>query len=195
MASPANAAVEFQQRINAAVKELKKRLGKHGVAFDESDDNALHLANYVKKNGLDFGNPDHLEQAYRALAPKGLLTFVPGKEPASLKPKTGVERQEPAWAEEGKRTKLRDEQAAKDAEAKAEEEARQNVESIISSYMPTDHRRGVIAYGKKAAWEEAARKLVAKFRKKGHTWQEIARWAKKELDAQYKRDENKAAGM
>jgi hypothetical protein len=149
----------------------------------------------IKKNGLDAGNPDHLEQAYRALAPKGLLTFLPGKEPAALKPKTDTEKLQPAWADQEKRTKLLREEEAKEAEKKAEEQARVQTEMTISSYAPTDARRGVIAYGKKSTWEGAARKFVAQFRQQGYNWQPIAKWAKTELDAQYKRDENQASRM
>jgi hypothetical protein len=196
MVSPANTAVEPQQRIEVAVKEFKKRLASKGVALDESkDDNVLYLANYIKKNGLDVGNPDHLEQAYRALAPKGLLIFLPGKEPAALKPKTDTEKLQPAWVDQNKRTQAAKKVEVKEAEAKAEEQARVQTEMTISSYSPTDARRGVIAYGKKDAWEKAARKFVAQFRQQGHNWQAIAKWAKTELDAQYKRDENQASRM
>src|SRR5258708_4516766 len=196
MVSPANTAVELQQRIEVAVKEFKKRLASKGVVLDENTyDNFLYLANHIKKNNLDLANADHLEQAYRALAPKGLLTFLPGKEPAALKPKTGIEKLQPAWVEDGKRAKLNAEAEAKEAEEKAEEQARVQTEMTISSYSPTDARRGVIAYGKKSAWEQAARKFVAQFRQQGYNWQAIAKWAKTELDAQYKRHENVASSM
>ena len=87
------------------------------------------------------------------------------------------------------------EEETKEVEKKAEEQARVQTEMTISSYSPTDARRGVIAYGKKSSWEQAARKFVAQFRQQGHGWQAIAKWAKQELDAQYKRDENVASRM
>jgi uncharacterized protein (DUF4415 family) len=87
------------------------------------------------------------------------------------------------------------EQEAKDAEQKAEDEAKTQTETIVSSYSPTDHRRGVVAYGKKTTWEVKIRKDVVKFRQRGHTWQAIATWAKNELDEQYKRDESLASRL
>ncbi|SRR6266849_815688 len=177
--------------VNERIKPAKLKNVRHNQAILLAE--SFRANNGQAATAFDEVVKSFTDAVYR-LVGVGDQSLLWDVEPAALNKFRG-EKQQPAWAASNEREKLAREQEAKDAQTKAEDEAKTQTEAIISSYSPVDGRRGVVAYGKKSQWEETARKYVAKFRQQGYTWQAIAQWANKELDAQYQRDESVAARM
>jgi hypothetical protein len=184
---------QLGQRIQASVKELKKRLAQKGVVMEDTPANGQHLLNYIQKNKLDFGSADHLFEAFNNVWTTGVIKFVKGKEPAALRKKNaplpGTHAAIVEATEHGKtREQIAKEQEAKDLEAKKELQAQKDTNAVIDSFL-LNAQGGRPLYGKTAEFQDLLRKNVENLRKDGSNWQDILVRIKTWTIDEYKRHE------
>lgn len=173
---------------NQQLQQFLDELKAAGAELNENPVNGTILADYILRHKLE-PTVENLHKAKDAL-----VTALDWKVAPKQKPVPGskpfIEQKKSAIASENDFAAKVREGEARDAKQKADEASQRQTENLIENYLPVSNGR--IQHGKRANGQERLREAVQQCRKRGDSWQSIAKKVEAKIQSLYAEDQRSA---